>query len=93
MDPAAPEPGGPLSALRPFSRVAFRRPPRGLPGLSGARRRQAEGHPQVSSLLPHHEEMLRPRNPPEAGGGLQLPLQRGQTGDNGSLFGEKVLIF
>lgn len=70
-----------LVYIKVVKHVCFRRPPRGLPQLSGEGRREAEGHPEVSSLLPHHEEMLRPRNPSEAGGGLQLPLQRGETDD------------
>lgn len=74
--PPAPPDAAPLCALTARS---FRRPPRGLPELPGAGRRQAEGHPQVPPLLPHHEEVLRPRNPAEAGGGLQLPLQRGEA--------------
>lgn len=58
------------ASLFTISLSGFRGPPRGLPELSGARRRQAEGHPQVPSLLSHHEEMLHPRDPTEAGGGL-----------------------
>lgn len=62
-------------------RFGYRWPPWGLPELSGERRREAEGHSEISSLLPHHEEMPRPRNPQEARGGLQLPLQRGEIGN------------